>query len=127
MNTTENNKLIAEFMGWNKGYNYTKKFQFYEAWGEDVNQMTPEEMAFHYDWNWLVEVVEKIENLINEDNFILYDVTIFSDAVLIADQQGNEVISINKSDNGEFTTKIEATYLACVRFIEWYNKTADKN
>lgn len=77
---------------------------------------------FETNWNDLMFLVANIENLKDKDNFILYDVTIFSDAVLIADQQGNEIVLINKSDNGEFTTKIEAVYLACVKFIKWYNE-----
>jgi hypothetical protein len=118
--TEENNRLIAEFLGLQLEQDQERLY--INGLGTKLINET-----FNKDWNWLMEVVEKIENLTNENNFILYDFTIFSDAVLIADQQGNEVILINKSDNGEFTTKIEATYLACVRFIEGYNKNGAKS
>jgi hypothetical protein len=47
MNTTENNKLIAEFMG----YPYFLSDSGVDSWGDD---------EFHQSWDWLMPVVEKI-------------------------------------------------------------------
>lgn len=84
---TENNKLIAEFM---EGYE-------------------PEEYEdFHSDWNWLMEVVEKIESLDYR-----FAITEFLSEV------SNEKLSIK---SWKEKTKFENTYNACVEFIKWYNQ-----
>jgi hypothetical protein len=96
MNTLDNNKLIAEFMGFdilsNGYFNYE---------GE-ITRSLPE---FNSDWNWLMEVVEKIESL-SKNNTVILDWsrnnwTIFD--ILIT------------------ASKIEAVYDACVDFIKWNN------
>jgi hypothetical protein len=113
MNTLENNKLIAEFMGClthAETKAHLTNYGFYHT----------EDLQYHSDWNWLMEVVEKIENLTDKDNFVLYDFNIYSDAVIITDQQENTLVIVNKSD-GNFTTKKEAVYNACVEFIKYYN------
>jgi hypothetical protein len=90
-NTIENNKLISEFMG---GYEL-EEFEDY-----------------HTDWNWLMEVVGKIENY-NEYTSVLFF------------PQGCEIncyIENGFSFSNDCNTKIEAVYNACVEFIKWYNK-----
>lgn len=112
-NIVDNNKLIAEFLEWNKGENYSNEFQFYEAFRESVYQTTPSEMKFHSDWNWLMPVVEKIESL----DFIF---EILSTRVDIADYR---VIAFKKRFEPIIKeTKIEAVYNACIEFIKWYNE-----
>jgi len=103
MNTTENNKLIAEFMG----------ATIVEA---DIylngDEYTKYDLKFHSDWNWLMEVVEKIESL-------GYSVNTSSSMVYINGDNG----IIKKPINIGFKiTKIEAVYNACITFIEWYNE-----
>lgn len=124
METTENNRLIAEFMGAKLG-NGTDTFPIVyinvPSGLAGLCTQTPEMMKYHSDWNWLMEVVEKIESLKNNESYILYDVVIFPDAVLIENREGEEIILINKS-KGTFTTKIEAVYNAVVEFITWYNQ-----
>ena len=74
---TENNKIIAEFMGYeniksNKEHPMYKipKFAYTENnFGsiETIDTFSPyfDDMVFHSDWNWLMEVVEKIERYPN--------------------------------------------------------------
>lgn len=104
MNTTENNKIIAEFLGYvlrgKNTFEYNNKLYLIE------------ELKFHSDWNWLIEVVEKIESL-------GFNVSIeFSTCIITySDDDFKEIIGI--SDN---YSKIQAVYNACVAFIKWYNE-----
>lgn len=105
MNTTEKNKLIAEFMGWkstnilNEYYNDSE-----ESW-QKVGVLNINTFCYHSDWNWLMEVVEKIESLdIYYDKYIDHNSSMFTSGKI------------------ELSTKIEAVYNACVTFIEWYNE-----
>lgn len=54
-NVTENNKLIAEFMGYPK-----HKIDFV---GKRLNFENSKHNTYHKDWNRLMEVVEKIEGI----------------------------------------------------------------
>lgn len=106
MNTTENNKIIAEFMGLSK---VQCDIILYErnSKGYPLNKL-----KFHSDWNWLIEVVEKIERL----NF---DVTIFNSTTEITSFDIDFKTIFGNSDK---YSKIEAVYNACVEFIKWYNQ-----
>ena len=98
MNTTENNNIIVEFMN------------HYENMGNKG-------LLYHKDWNWLMEVVEKIEDLnysieINKQEENDYQCLVVKKDILIQ----------------EFSsTKIQAVYNACVEFIKWYNEKSAKN
>ena len=114
----EGNKLIAEFMVWRKGDNYTSKFEFYDAWGESINQLTPVEMDFNSSWDWLMPVVEKIEDF--HDN-VEYQVVIYEDEVEIiqkCEPKWKEIVNISADGSGKLTN----TWLAVVEFITWYNR-----
>ena len=110
-NIVENNKLIAEFMG----LSYCKKY-LYEGWykNHEHNHRLCDfnGLKYHSDWNWLMEVVEKIERL-----GYVFEIKITG-------------CRINQIENGsiivlrweEDKTKIEAVYNACLEFIKWYNE-----
>lgn len=106
---TDNNKLIAEFMG-----NHIKESKnYYEFFAINSKPYSVEELKFHSDWNWLMEVVEKIENLgfeffIVESRCKIAHNTDKSIEILI----GFELVS----------KKIESVYYNCVEFIKWYNQ-----
>ena len=51
----QNNKIIAEFMGVSKSK--------IDANGQVLNFENSKYNTYNSDWNWLMEVVEKIENL----------------------------------------------------------------
>lgn len=58
MNTTEKNKLIAEFME----LEATPKYNPEEYYVKEYNSgewYLPEEMKYHKEWNWLMPVVNK--------------------------------------------------------------------
>ena len=56
------NKLIAEFMGFTKDSKELYLIDDYTLRSEDEYQATyVDEMKFHTSWDWLMPVVEKIE------------------------------------------------------------------
>jgi hypothetical protein len=102
------NKLIAEFMGYELvGNTYSKNNGMH--WFI--------EPQYHESWDWLMPVVEKIEcttidNDDNSDNFFNVMIEVFECNINGGD------ICICKSGN----TKLEATYKAVVEFINQYNE-----
>ena len=122
-NITENNQLIAEFMGvfdkilstgnihsWSDApFYYTT-----EDTREKVIKNISKYSKYSKDWNWLMQVVEKIENLSKEGETYMLSITKFSARITY---KGSRIVDL-PIDN----TKIEAVYNACVEFIKWYNK-----
>lgn len=110
METTPNNKLIAEFMGATQ--NKEMEYEMYGIIQTIKDEPTSKhfffenEMLFDTDWNWLMEVVGKIENL-------GYDVTINYNICTITNGE-------NEFQN-EVGQKIYATYQTVIEFIKWYN------
>lgn len=104
------NELIAEFMGLkeHKGSYY---FINKEEWIPDV------ELEYHKSWDWLMPVVEKIENFIFDENNS-YNVTIGSTNYCVIQDSNGDTIEIIK-DNGK--SKLETTYQAVVEFINQHN------
>ena len=126
-NIIENNKLIAEFMGvfdkilstgnihsWSDApFYYTT-----EDTREKVIKNISKYSKYSKDWNWLMQVVEKIENLSKEGETYMFSITKFSARVTY---KGSRIVDL-PIDN----TKIEVVYNACVEFIKWYNKQNKK-
>lgn len=127
--TTENNKLITEFMGWKIAVGTKDEYTTPHAITKYID--TPmfshnyndkelsvekdhklDEMLFSTSWDWLMPVVEKIE-------FLNYSIQTNS----LADQLhlfkissgGAEVLSTRGN------TRKETTYKAVIIFIKWYN------
>jgi hypothetical protein len=112
MNTLENNKLIAEFLGYElfkDKYYELSQFGYIKTNGEWSDIFYPTTLKFHKDWNWLMEVVEKIESL-------GYFFKIVSQTSLIVDKD-EKCLSLSVYRK----TKIDSTYEACLEFIKWYN------
>jgi hypothetical protein len=97
MNTKENNKLLAEFLG----------LLTTNANGDIKEDL--EAFKFHNDWNWLMLVVEKIESLGHS---------------IIIDENWCVIKSKRTLYKKEriANTKIEAVYNACIEFVKWYNE-----
>ena len=103
----ESNKLIAEFMGFQE-----TSIGWYDA-DECLHEKdnTFDTLRFDTDWNWLMPVVEKIENY--NDGYTL--VIIEDERCHINTQNGYKVDVV-------MHTKIRAVYDSCCNFIEWYYK-----
>ena len=105
MKTIENNKLIAEFLGYIDNGCSEDGFLIHPITNYDVEISS---LKYHEDWNWLMEVVEKIESLGYRIEIVKHICRIYLSS--------KETIIISEN-----IPKIEAVYNACVEFIKWYN------
>ena len=106
------NTLIAHFMDipsyeWR---NYTV-FVY-----ESDNHRTHTDLHYHDSWEWLMEVVNKI-NSFQENGIFTYGVTISPEKCVI-----ERPTRYGDMKNEHGATLIEMVYLTIVEFIEWYNK-----
>lgn len=146
----EDNKLIAEFIGWIyipwnnlQGYsdagwwkyqeplkdNKSSFFNYLEKSSKDKSTKIgkqfyicrlDKDLKFNTSWDWIMPVVEKIERL----NAEKWDgVTIPKYLVSISDNTCTIGNGSNLPIYKEGQTKLEATYNACVEFIKEYNET----
>ena len=113
--TTKNNKIIAEFMEYKKN---TPSKDFFQHPTEKNRYDRIEFLSYNSDWNWLMEVVEKIESILPDDSII----TIEYKNCFIPVLDDEEPFTIE----GGGKTKIEAVYNACLEFIKWYNENSAK-
>lgn len=137
MNTQENNKLIAEFMGLKNHFNnqgvtkvlidgneHIQDWECYDA--ERDILITPIEMKYHTSWDWLMPVVEKIRNVTSYDrDKFSTEVIIYGNKTTIKSggygEKRHSNLFFNKTELGTWNT-IEPTYQVVVEYIKWYNK-----
>lgn len=119
----EDNKIIAEFMGGLKGGKSRLSLQKNEIWlpthGVCRLGNSGKVLKYHSSWDWLMEVVEQIENTEVESNYLMLE-SIGNMAKFIYD----DGCRFLKDNIGE--TKIQAVYEACVEFIKWYNENREQ-
>ena len=101
-NIVENNKLIAEFMGWKENKDMEAKLisggiTYYFQKNDEA--CIPETMCYHSDWNWLMRVIVKILQVCAEMDEVerYWGIT---DAM----------------------PYIDNVFTACVEFVRWYNE-----
>ena len=112
--TTENNILIAKFMG-------------REIHTDGIGYFDENFTSLKYnDWNTLMPVVEKIRNVTSYDrDKFSTEVTIYGDKTSIKSkgygEKEHSKSFFNKSFRGKYNS-IEPTYKAIVEYVKWYNK-----
>lgn len=133
-NEAENNKLIAEFMGYRYETGVTPGgswSRFFKVGGTFEDSFPSPK--YHTSWDWLMPVIEKIGKLIVDRRDVLF--TIGSAGIWIALNQSNwtgekfppcviaNTLNVNyfANDESEETPKIEAVYFGVIKFINWYN------
>ena len=123
MKTIENNKIIAEFLNVKIHPCETiEKLKFLPIEERGLyNGYFIDELKYHEDWNWLMEVVEKIESI----EYGIYQVDILQEGCKIL-KKCSLLIDKTVSKLEPDTTKIKSVYLACVEFIKWYNEQNKK-
>lgn len=106
----KDNKLIAEFMGYKKsiGVTYHKKNKI----------VTEKSFKYDTDWNWLMQVVDKIESIDDGE----YDVNILKNGTQIINYKAGGVVICDNVGQISYSEKIEHVYQAAVNFIKWYNE-----
>jgi len=109
--STENNILLAEFMGYKKMHPENSSL-----YNKSTNhELYIEDSKYNSDWNWLMEVVDKIKKTKDiEFNILSYMVEI-----IIHGNYSKSLIEIRYRDTG-LTTK-QAVYNACIEFVKYYN------
>lgn len=119
--TTENNILLAEFLGATKtDLNGRQKPIWYPILGASHTQL-----HFHSDWNWLMEVVNKIDK--TELSGLTFSVDILNGLTQIicyGECKINGVVLPSDTTLliAESKSRIESTYSACTQFVKWYNE-----
>lgn len=103
MDNTENNVLIAEFLGMHI-FNF-KGVAYVDNAGELTANVVDDLEAFCYDWNWIMRAVEKIESFKGNRDVIHWS-------------RNNWTIFDLKLTE----CKIQTVYNACIEFIKWYNE-----
>ena len=122
-NIIENNKLIAEFLVNNEGNLVKIRDGVYSTIDDNEvpdDDLTINDLKYHEDWNWLMQVIEKIESLPDEENNGAFFFKIYQDSVSIIFSNDNYIIDlINVMGQG---SRINNVYQAVVEFIQLYNK-----
>tara|TARA_R110000787_G_scaffold81594_1_gene176835 strand:+ start:1679 stop:2098 length:420 start_codon:yes stop_codon:yes gene_type:complete len=135
----ETNKLIAEFMGFTKEKNlgyYDNNMNMAQVVYDVQNGNCFDELLFDKSWDWLMPVVEKIENL----SYGKWYVHIQGNSVSIEDGNDSPIwdyhvnshsptlslFSTSLFSENKNNTPIASLYKAVVEFIKYYNKIKNK-
>lgn len=117
----ENNKLIAEFLGWEI---YTR---FHYLWGEEVKQYKNLQEPyynfndgyiyvgheqFHNSWSWLIPVFSKCRKVVDS----------IGDFECEEYQKWEEIFDIDYTMSNFLNNEIDQIYKRCVEFIKYHNK-----
>lgn len=119
----ENNKLIAKFMGWTVEKNCFSKVEKYGDKLQNERGISVKNRDYHSDWNLLIQVVEKIEQIKDPNNISeLFIFEILGDCCRVLVHPQWEIIEENIPNITISThSKIESVYKCTVEFIKWYN------
>jgi hypothetical protein len=131
-NEKEFNRLCAEFLGINLDLNsnqinkyYQQAISMYEFERIDgTNKDFIDYFLFHSDWNWIMEVVEKIEMTKKDNEWYVEYIWLPSTNISFSVRGWSEG-SVLFETFGRFydaTTKKEAVVQAIWRFLNWYNE-----
>jgi len=108
----KDNKLIAQFMGYSStdGHNSWKN--------KDGKYLMIQHSKYHYHWNWLMPVVDKI----HKELYVII-VKFNLDGVSVKVKQNYDESEILASGFTSDLDPMKAYYQAVVEFIKWYNNT----
>ena len=130
--TDEKNRIIAKFKGWFEE-GATGSWYVIDGCGKYVAFSTYKEpyrdLPFHRSWEYLMDVVEQVENTKIEKVFYSEIIMLNGTNVGIYAHgwdDGKILFQSVMTNNKDVTTKKEAIWLAVVEFIKWYNTQTSK-
>lgn len=133
----ENNRIIAEFMGWSIHPKHGDKYLINKSknrvnlpWYSECNwEASLREFNYHSDWNILMPVVEKIENTKIKNYSISTDITDCKTYISVYHYgEGGKwsILISNYNEKYKDFNKIQRTYQAVIEFINFYNKQEEE-
>ena len=130
MSIKENNKLIAEVMGWEVGLHSGREVEHCVQGQLETHKkvvggsLSFQNMKYHFSWDWLMPVVEKIAST-DCSKVDIHTGTGCTDSFSWCDIEWydgkNKFLTSDKINQDE-QNPLTATYRAVVEFIKWYNK-----
>lgn len=129
MITIANNVKFAKFMDW---VETDIKGEFYnsnEGWS-NVGVINKRSFCFHSDWNWLLEVVEKIESMQYFNSEVQFSITKYEVKIQAVTNGGSVIVSpciLSVWSTYRGREKMKALYHACLEFINWYNQQKNQH
>jgi len=108
MNIPQDNKLIAEFMGWEKAGPGIPTGYF----NSHNDYFDYEDLQFHSSWDWLMPVIVKIADDTAFELVSGYDYSYWNN-------MGHKAMD---KEFGGYGNGIEAIHEAVVEFIKWHNE-----
>jgi hypothetical protein len=149
-NTTESNKLLAEFMGYEyfphlpqaiykPGWWLKNTPDKYSKIGSSPTKFGGEyflcrrhgDLRYSNEWNWLMQVAEKIDSLdlsdfYDEGNFMCVNVSIENSSCYIFVELNFDPAHRITGQSGGEVTKLKLVYSQVVEFVKWYNVILEK-
>jgi hypothetical protein len=119
VNVLENDKLIANFMGWKEwvsifygaGCNINPDI-IPDAKNDHSNFCKSEDLLFHLSWNWLMPVIEKIEK---KHDVCIWDACYIGFEGYSMDAKETPLVEVGRHESA---SKIQMVWLAVVEFIK---------
>ena len=124
----ENNRIIAEFMGYTLNENDEYPIEYITVQGH-WDTCSIQDLNYHKSWDWLMKVVEKIENTKIKDYSISTDITddkTFINVWHYGDGGKWSILISNLNEEYKDFNKMQRTYKAVVKFINFYNKQKEE-
>jgi len=119
----ESNKIIAEFLGYSEGYphkidqyGYEQTVEGYKINGVDI---ATDDLKYHYSWDWLMPVAEKISKL-GEVYYFSILPNASTDIMLKTITIDDAFIFNFHVEESQST--LDCVYKTVVSFIKWYNQ-----
>lgn len=83
-----------------------------------------DQLLFHSDWNWLMDVIEKVENLSFKKGRHFYLHVTQSSVQIRVDRMEESTFYLPLGKWGTYgnSDKRTAIYKSCLEFINWYNQ-----
>ena len=116
--TMENNKLIAEFMGYDISTIASSGVEVVEFESKDTKV---ENLKYHTSWDWLMPVVERINNTHSDTYGNYYSFQIGNGFVWVDPHMGSRIFFSGNDIDHKDEPMISKVHRGVVEFIKEYN------